>query len=136
MTLPRVALAAILVAGAAPSWANPRVLKGDHLFCQKIKDTAPKTSYTAKLGDLAGETVDCTIKLPAKEVCFSTLGELLDPPPPNPNVQGQLVGSFLCYSVKCARFVGFTQGIVEDEFGTRQITVRKGKRLCTPAGFQ
>ena len=126
-------LGLLLGAGVAIP-AGARNLLGPNILCAGLDDSAKKTTYTAKLGDDNGETVDCIIKLPAKEGCLTTNMDT-DPAPPN-MVDGQLIGpAYLCYSVKCDRFVGFTQGILEDQFGTRQITVRKGTLLCVPARF-
>jgi hypothetical protein len=106
----------------------------DHLTCFKVKDTAGKAVYTVNLtsGDVTfPNATGCVVKVPAKLVCVRSSKGLTDPPPKN-QVTGQfLLTSFACYKAKCPKNAAFTEGL-EDQFGTRQLSLTTRKLLCAP----
>src|SRR5213078_2305612 len=53
----------------------------DHLKCYKVKDTAPKSVYTADLGGLIAEP-QCSIKVPGSLLCVEATKTNLSQTPP------------------------------------------------------
>src|SRR5437899_631804 len=64
----------------------------DHLKCYKFKDTQAKQTYTADLTGLTAEP-DCTINVPAAELCVAATKANVNPSPPDggpvPNPAGR-----------------------------------------------
>ena len=102
----------------------------DHLKCYKIRDSAPKTSYTADLGGLAPE-MGCRIAVPGKMLCVETVKSNPTPTPPNAGGSAGPAGRFLCYKLKCPKGT-LTAVPWSDQFGTRPVTPVGAKLLCAP----
>jgi hypothetical protein len=101
----------------------------DHLECYKIKDSAPRTPYTADLAGLAAEP-GCQVKVPAKLLCVATTKSNVSPTPPEAG-NGSSVGRFLCYKVKCPK--GAPDALtIRDQFGSRSVEPKVSKLLCAP----
>lgn len=102
----------------------------DHLECYKIKDSAPRTTYTADLAGLAAEP-GCQVKVPAKLLCVATTKSNVSPTPPGALGDGSPVGRYLCYKVKCPK--GAPDALtVGDQFGSRSVQPVIPKVLCAP----
>jgi hypothetical protein len=132
-TLLGITLAAAMIAGA-PVRAQPSdMLARDHFRCYKVKDSVAKASYTATLipntPTLPVEN-GCTIRVPAKLLCDPVVKENLQPPPTNGLKTEILNNQLVCYKLKCGK-TGKTVHAV-DQFGTRDITVKKPTMLCAP----
>jgi len=102
----------------------------DHLKCYKIKDSAPKASYTANLGGLVPEP-GCKIAVPGKMLCVETTKTGVTPNPPGPAGSAGQTGRFLCYKLKCTK-AALTAVPWSDQFGTRTVTPIGAKLLCAP----
>ena len=113
------------------TWAAPPALGQvpDHLKCYKIKDSLPKTTYTADLGGLVAEP-GCTIKVPATMACVPATKTNVVPAPPGGGGTGT-PNSFFCYKVKCPKAT-LPPLAGTDQFGTRTVTPSKAKLLCAP----
>jgi hypothetical protein len=121
---------AALLAGLAIR-PSPAFAQFNHLACQKIKDPAPKATYTIQLN----EVLPCTLKAPAKMECHRVLKNFVNPSPPGGGPIGDLnVGKFLCYSIKCSpKDAGGGTDTLKDQFGSRTVQVGAVKLLCAPA---
>ncbi len=128
-TAVRALLAIGVLAFAVPAAAQPY----DHLECYKIKDLAPKVKYHA---DLTPEQTQflaqtgCEIKVPGKTLCVQAEKANVVPAPPL-SVNGQDARNYICYNLKCPK-LNITYG-AEDQFGARNLTVKKPFQLCAPA---
>ena len=128
--LARLFLVAAMVAVSANASAQPIF---DHLQCHKIKDPAPKVKYTANLTPQQNQFVaqtGCQVKVPAKLFCTDVEKSGVVPAPPLP-INGQTTRNYLCYKLKCPKVQ--MPLAVEDQFGTRTITVKNTGYLCAPA---
>jgi hypothetical protein len=105
--------------------------------CLKIKDPAPKKSYTthlvpARLNDL----LPCYVRVPAKMECQITAKTDVQPPPTQTGPTQDLLPTgilrFLCYKVKCPKPVG-PDDVRKDQFGSRVVALGPAKLLCAPA---
>src|SRR6266852_8521800 len=121
-------LAALCLTWAASAAAQPTP---DHLKCYKVKDPAPKTTYTADLGGLVAEH-GCKIEVPAKLECVTTSATNVSPTPPGGGGSGR-PNSFTCYKVRCPPATVPTLPAT-DQFGTRTVTVGTAQLLCAPKG--
>ena len=102
----------------------------DHLKCFKVKDSQPKTLYTADLSGLVAET-GCTIKFPAAMACVPSATQNVQPTPEGVGGTGT-PNAFGCYKVKCPK--GAPPPLqLGDRFGSRSVEVIKSKLLCAPA---
>lgn len=111
---------------AASAGAQP---VADHLKCFKVKESQPKTSYTADLSGLVMET-GCTIKFPAAMACVPTTKENVQPTPPGGGGTGT-PNAFGCYKIKCPK--GSLPPLqLNDQFGSRSVAPIKSKLLCAP----
>src|SRR5713226_3197712 len=119
-------LAALCLTWAASAAAQPTP---DHLKCYKVKDPAPKTTYTADLGGLVAEH-GCKIEVPAKLECVTTSATNVSPTPPGGGGSGR-PNSFTCYKVRCPPATVPTLPAT-DQFGTRTVTVGTAQLLCAP----
>ena len=122
-------LVATLFAGVGVSQAAG---PADHQQCYKIKDTAAKASYTADLSpsDAAyAESVGCTISVPAKMLCVDVVKSNVDPVPPGADA-GESAQQSLCYKLKCPKDQPTVS--VEDQFGSRMVTLKSSRYLCAP----
>jgi len=128
--IPGTLAAIVILATSGVAGAQPY----DHLKCFNIKDLQPKQKYTA---DLTPEQTQflaqtgCELKVPAKQFCVDVDKSNVVPAPPNA-IGGQNTRDFLCYQLKCPKLAEF-EVAVEDQFGTRNIKVKKSQRLCVPA---
>ncbi len=105
------------VAGAA------HAIIADHLKCVKAKAIEAKTTYTiASLG--------CTIKGPAKLVCFPVVKAGVSPTPPGGGPTGATT-KFVCYKAKCPKAPGTISA--KDQFGNHLFQVSNAKTICAPA---
>jgi hypothetical protein len=122
-----VAVAVLALAGRAA--AQPY----DHLECYKIKDLQPKKKYTATLTPQQTQFLTqtgCQLKVPAKLLCINVEKSNVVPAPPLA-LNGADTRDFLCYNLKCPKLdLPFA---FEDQFGSRNITVKKPHQLCAPA---
>jgi hypothetical protein len=125
------AVCALAQGGAAQSFPT------NHLVCMKVKDPAPKASYTAhlvpsRLNDLS----PCVIRVPAKMECQITAKLNVTPPAPATGPTQDLLPTgilrFLCYKVKCPKPEG-PNDVRNDQFGSRTLTLGSAKLLCAPA---
>ena len=126
-------LAALVAAIALGVVAHASVpVAYDQMKCYRVKDPAPKASYTADFNGKAAQ-LGCTIKVPAKLVCNFVHKTNLTPPAPNFQFNGtQFNGQlFVCYRLKCPKFE--LDDTASDQFGDRAIVVKKSKMVCTPA---
>lgn len=137
MRINRAALVAAVALGAAGA-AHAGLSVADHLRCHKIKDTTVKATYTGTLfsGHPAFPDESCTIKTPAKLLCTPVAKTLVAVP--GLVALGQVGGvdleeQFACYKVKCAKAKFDVQ--MNDQFGTRTMTVKSPRMLCAPANF-
>lgn len=124
-----VALGVGLLLIAAPALAQVP----DHLRCYRIKDSAPRASYTADLvpgvPQLPAEP-GCRIKVPATMLCTNASKTNVVPAPPGAP-GGIPTGRFVCYKARCER--PDVTVAVTDQFGSRTVAVKKGTILCAPA---
>ncbi len=105
----------------------------DHLECYTIKDTQPKTTYTATLtpGDNTLPVAPgCTVKVPAKVLCVDVDKSAVTPAPPG-SAPGSQAQKYLCYKVKCPKFTKQTVP-VQDQFGSRSVIIKAGNLVCAP----
>ena len=116
----------VTLAYAAAATAQP---VADHLKCFKVKDSQPKTLYTA---DLSGHVAEsgCTIKYPAAMACVPSTKTNVQPTPAGGGGTGT-PNAFGCYKVKCPKGT-LPPLTVNDQFGTRTVAPIKSKMLCAP----
>jgi hypothetical protein len=110
----------------------------DHLKCYRIKDPALKTVYLADLlpDQQPPFSVErgCKVKVPAKLFCIDVVKTNVQPPPAQ-SVPGTTTHDFLCYKIACPKGTPFPTAplMVKDQFGQREVTIKKPGLLCTPA---
>lgn len=102
----------------------------DHLNCYKVKDQAPKATYSADLSGLAPEP-GCVIRVPAKLLCVQTTKSSVSPTPPGGGPVPAAAGRFLCYKLKCPK-PSRAPLAVSDQFGSRSVVPSTAKLLCAP----
>jgi hypothetical protein len=106
----------------------------DHLKCYVIRDTNVGQSYTLDLlpeqSQFLAET-GCTMRAIARWLCIDVVKTNVSPPPAGPEVPATDARDYLCYKLKCPK-VSMTLE-VRDQFGTRDVLVKKPDRLCVPA---
>lgn len=103
----------------------------DHLRCYKVRDSAPRTSYSADVSGLVPPETRCVIKVPGSLLCLEATKANVDPAPPVGG-SGPAAGRFLCYKVKCPK--GALSPIAwNDQFGARSVTPLASKLVCAPA---
>jgi hypothetical protein len=130
-----IVAAAVIVMAARPSRAQ---VIANHLVCTKVKDPAPRASYTAHLvPSRMNDLNPCIIKVPAKMECQVTAKLNVNPPPPGGGPTADIVSAtgilrFLCYKTKCPRPEG-PADVRTDQFGSRVLTLGPAKLLCAPA---
>ncbi|HEV7730746.1 MAG TPA: hypothetical protein VGR62_01225 [Candidatus Binatia bacterium] len=95
--------------------------------CFKVKDTAPKATYTVLF---AGQS--CRIKTPAKLACLTERNAPVSPAPPASSTVAA-APTLLCYRARCQPKT-VRPAILADAFGSRSVTLRAGQFLCLPAG--
>ncbi|MCC6847358.1 MAG: hypothetical protein IT294_02565 [Deltaproteobacteria bacterium] len=107
----------------------------DHLKCYAIKDYAPKAVYKV---DLLPEQrppfnleTGCKVVVPAKLFCIDVAKQNAQPPPPGA-APGPKASDYLCYKLACPKQTLPTL-LVNDQFGSRDVTVKPPKFLCAPA---
>jgi hypothetical protein len=102
----------------------------DHLHCYRVKDAAPRASYSADLSGLVPGGSGCAIKVPGALLCIEATKTNLSPPP---QVEGSAppAGRFLCYKVRCPR-AALSSIPWTDQFGTRMLTPKVSKLVCAP----
>jgi hypothetical protein len=128
VTITLAALAALAwMAGAAA--AQPF----DHLHCFKVKDAAPKATYTldVEASDAAfAVPPGCRVKARASLLCVGARTSNVVPLPPGaaPGLPAQ---TSLCYKLKCAKVQ--PTATLEDQFGSHVISVKSSNLLCVPA---
>ncbi len=120
-------------AGLEPLPPGPQ----DHLRCVKVKDkNLAKAKYVADLQAVHPSFPDesgCLIKVPAKLYCFPVEKQDVNPAPPEDVGGPQIVEQLVCYKLKCPKQQLAVP--VEDQFGSRTITVTAPKILCAPTNF-
>jgi hypothetical protein len=121
-----LAAGASLVRGTISAGAQP---VPDHLKCYKVKDPAPRASYTADLGGLVAEP-GCTIRVPATMACVPATKTNVNPTPPGGGGSGT-PNSFFCYKVRCPR-AALPTLTGADQFGSRTVMPSVAKLLCAP----
>ena len=102
----------------------------DHLKCYKVKDSAPKASYTANVNGLSVE-IGCTVKVPAKICCVPASKTAVTPAPPGGGGSG-VPNTFCCYKLKCPKQT-LLPVTVQDQFGSRSVQPGTAKYLCAPS---
>ena len=139
-TVSTLALAIIVgIALAGPAGAGEPEPVGPgagHLMCYKIKDKETKLKGTLAdvLTKQLGKSTNCQIKK-AQEYCvwaqkdITELGESVNPVDFEPQ---PWVPSFVCYKIKCDKVTESEQQIL-DQFGIRNVTLKKPFKLCAPA---
>lgn len=108
----------------------------DHQHCFKITDPAAKASYTVDLlpSDLAfADAIGCVVQVPAKMLCIDVDKTNVVPAPPGAD-PGQPAQKSLCYKLKCLKTAPTVA--VEDQFGSRSVTIKGSKLLCAPIPAQ
>src|SRR5262245_50763705 len=137
----RSSIVLTFVAAATIAMATPRVeaqVISNHLVCTKVKDPAPRASYTAHIvPSRMNDLVPCIIKVPAKMECQVTAKLNVNPPPPGGGPTTDIVSEtgilrFLCYNTKCPRPEG-ADDVRTDQFGSRVLTLGPARLLCAPA---
>ena len=129
-------LAVALVAVALGAGAHiARAQTFDHLTCWKVKDSAPKQSYSADLFPGTAPfpvQTGCVVKVPSKLLCVSTAKTNVSPTPPGAPAGVSLSSELLaCYKVKCPKAA--LTVTVTDQFGSRQMITKAPTILCAPA---
>ena len=125
--------AAALLASLA--LCGPAGAQTDHLKCFKIKDVGAFKAATADLIpsslDFAGE--NCSLKGKAAQLCVpANKSNVVVEDGVVQNISGDaLTGATLCYKVKCPSTDSATV-LVNDQFGTRNITKGKVSKVCGP----
>src|SRR5262245_38483506 len=112
--------------------ATTAAAQADHLQCFKIKDTSPKTTYTADLTPTNCPfpvAPGCVLKTPAKMLCVDVTKTNVTPPPPGA-APGATAQTYLCYKVKCPK--ALPTATLQDQFGSHQVQVKKTSLLCAP----
>jgi hypothetical protein len=109
----------------------------DHLKCYPIKDGIKGTYLADFIPDqqpLFSVESKCKIKVPAKFFCVDVVKTNVQPPPPQ-TVNGTTTHDFLCYKFVCPKGTPFpsTPITVKDQFGQRDISIKKPGLICTPA---
>ncbi len=107
--------------------------QADHLQCYKIKDIAPKATYTATLTPTdTGFPVatGCLVRTPAKLLCIDVVKTIQPPPTPPGAGPGNPAQKYLCYKVKCPKAA--PTATIQDQFGTHQVTAKGTSLLCAP----
>jgi hypothetical protein len=126
-TIASLSLALGLAAGIPAAHAQ-----FDHLQCFKIKDSLPRTPYTATLTSsdpTFAVPPGCVIKVPAKLLCVDVAKTNVTPAPPGsaPGAQAQ---RYLCYKTKCTKIDPTVA--VEDQFGARDVALKRTTYACAP----
>jgi hypothetical protein len=107
----------------------------DHLHCLKIKDSAPRASYTITTDgdDIAFTT--CTVKLPAKLACFQAHKITVSPTPPGggPANPPTVARTYFCYKTKCSNSNRLIQDLRTDQFGPHTFVTVGNSLYCAPA---
>jgi len=119
------------IALAAPAFAQTP----DHLACYKVKDRSARATFTMTVtnGEASGT---CTVKLPAKLVCFSTATSGIAPAPPGSGPSPGGAADFLCYTARCPRPAA-PRGQATDTLGSQRVIHLQGSQLvCAPATVQ
>lgn len=104
----------------------------DHLRCDKIRDTAPRASFTVDLGSgdpsFPSQT-GCVVRVPAKTLCVDvSKGNVTPTPPGAPD--GPQASRYLCYKVKCPKARPVLN--LTDQFGQHRVIVQRSNVLCAP----
>jgi hypothetical protein len=126
-----LALAAFLgvtFAGVPPALAQQG--EADHLKCYTIiQEEAPDGKTTINsLYSLAGVSENnCIIRHTARAFCAPAIKN-----GGNDGRGDRLVTEYMCYQLECESAQDRTL-FVNDQFGTREITIRASKFLCAPA---
>lgn len=95
--------------------------------CFKVKDTAPKATYTVLI---SGQS--CRIKTPAKLACITERDAPITPTPPaNSNVGA--APTMLCYRARCQPKT-IRPATLADALGARPVSLRASRFVCLPAG--
>ena len=129
--VPRLLPATVLALMIGPRLIDPVSAQvSDHLKCYRVKDAAPRATYTADLGGLAPEP-GCIVKVPGQLLCVEATKTNVQPSPPF-SVTGSPTRRFLCYKVKCKKTVLPTAVQWTDQFGRRVLTPRTSSLLCAP----
>jgi hypothetical protein len=130
MTSKLLTLAIVLVSWALGASASPAATP-DHLRCYKVRDSAPRASYSADVSGLVPAETGCTIKVPGLLLCIDVTKANVRPTPP---VGGSALaaGQFLCYKVKCPR-AALPAIDWNDQFGARSVTPLMSRLICAPA---
>ena len=102
----------------------------DHLKCYKVKDLAPKASYTADIGGLVSHPA-CLVKVPGKLLCVQATKTGVTPPPEGGDGASGPAGRFLCYKVKCPK-AALDDIQWHDQFGSRVVAPLASRMLCAP----
>ncbi len=97
------ALCAVGFAAVSLTWAASAAAQAtpDHLKCYKVRDPAPKASYTADLGGLVAEP-GCKITVPAVMACVPATKTNITPTPPGGGGTGT-PNRFFCYRMRCPK---------------------------------
>ncbi len=105
----------------------------DHLQCFKIKDAAPKASYTADITPndprFAALAPGCVIAVPAKLLCIDVRKTNVTPVPPGAP-DGVQLQKYLCYKAKCEKRQ--PSAVLTDQFGDHPIIVKTPSVVCAP----
>ena len=106
--------------------------QADHLQCFKIRDSVPKTTYTATLAPSDNAfpvATGCVVKVPAKLLCVDVVKTITAGTPPGAG-PGAAAQKYLCYKVKCPKAT--PTATIQDQFGTHQVTAKGTSLLCAP----
>jgi hypothetical protein len=132
-------LIAVIACAIVGTPARAQVARFDHLLCSKVKDKTKKAKFTVNLVPrLASQfpaLTGCTVKVPAKLLCFDVAKTSVTPTPPG-TVSGPENGErFLCYNVKCPK-QNVPSVPVNDQFGgARTVSANAANMLCAPASL-
>jgi hypothetical protein len=123
--------ASLMIGSLAHAGTTPQP---DHLKCyQVVQDTNTREKEIVTLfNQQFGQEPECTLITKAPLFCAPTEKFSRNSPEGDDFRGGALETDFLCYKVQCDNRE--KQNIlVDDQFGTRQITIKDARLLCTPA---
>jgi hypothetical protein len=113
----------------------PEGAEEDHLKCYSVvKDSAAtKDAFLVNLfNEQFGEETGCALVTKARMFC-TPAAKGVEPNPLGDDSRGpQLESSFLCYRIQCPNSERREIALVDDQFGTRSITVKSSRFLCAP----
>ncbi len=107
----------------------------DHMKCYRVDDGDHGSSVIDVETLPFGLDAGCTVIAKARELCVPAEPEVMGPAADSDFAGEELDGDRLCYRVKCPKRL-LPAFEVADRFGSRPVSVRRARKLCTPANSE